>query len=122
METTVKYEAWLKTQKDSPDETKTEEKWSAWCCLRQLRTTVRKVVAKRWVLRSWTPCSNLLHWRLWRVWITCPMYWGQGFWISGSSLDRTRRFNTEMNWPEALVIIVGMLCFTSILKTVVRKI
>lgn len=26
METTVKYEAWLKTQKDSPDETKTEEK------------------------------------------------------------------------------------------------
>lgn len=26
METTVKYEAWLKTQKDYPDETKTEEK------------------------------------------------------------------------------------------------
>lgn len=26
METTVKYEAWLKTQRDSPDETKTEEK------------------------------------------------------------------------------------------------
>ena len=26
METTVKYEAWLKTQKDSPDETKAEEK------------------------------------------------------------------------------------------------
>ena len=26
METTVKYEAWLKTQKDSSDETKTEKK------------------------------------------------------------------------------------------------
>jgi len=27
-----------------------------------------------------------------------------------------------MNWPEALVIIVGMLCFTSVLKTSIRSI